>query len=55
MRFISVDLPHPDGPTMVQEFAVVDLQIGFEQRLHAPALGAEDVTDARGSRSLRSA
>jgi len=28
-----------------EEFAFVDPQIGFEQRLHAPAFGAKHVTD----------
>ncbi len=34
-----------------EEFAVVDLEVGLEQRLHAPALAAEDVTDDARSRS----
>ena len=51
IRFINVDLPQPDGPTMVRNSRSSIVQIGFEQRLHAPAFGAEDVSEPLGSRS----
>ena len=45
MRFMSVDLPEPDGPTMATNSPVLHLEVDALERLDLDLAGVVDLAD----------